>query len=401
MPVLIGSIPTVEDDDIRLVSDIASGKIDVRKSHIYVENEFKEILGKSDIFFFNRGREAIYLALQSLEVSPSDEVLVQAMTCNAVISPILCLGAKPIYVDISKETYNIDTEDLKKKISPATKTLIVQHTFGKFAKMEEIQKICKAKDIKIIEDCAHLFRSDIQKTVVGRFSDISIFSFAQDKAISSVTGGLLVVNNTRYTEKVRALYGMCGNQTIQEAKYPLSYLRLWNFAKKYYFSPLLPFQKRITVGKVAIMISRWLKITKQQASENLEQEILPTKMSDIQYALLQNQLKKLDDLNIHRYKILQIYNPNFKDLLIRYSVFVKNPESLLNSLRKNKYICGRWYSSIVFPMKNLEIVDYIQGSCPVAEKVVKHIVNLPLSIDTTELDAKVIKNIVSKFQYKV
>jgi dTDP-4-amino-4,6-dideoxygalactose transaminase len=397
MPSFIGSIPTTDDSDMKLVHDIVSKKIRIDKSKDNTINRIRCILDKEEIFFFNRGREAIYMALQALGVSQNDEVLVQAMTCNAVVTPILCIGAKPVYVDISKSTFNIDVKDLKKKISTRSKVLIVQHTFGRFAEIEMMQKICKANDIKIIEDCAHLFRSDLKDTIVGRFSDISIFSFAQDKAISSVTGGLLVVNNSECLEKVKALYGSCSGQTKQESQYPLSYLKLWNFAKRYYFTPLLPLQKRITIGKVAIMVSRWLKITKQQASEHIECEIIPSRMSNIQHALLENQLNKLDETNKHRRDILRVYDDKSNDLLIRFPVLVENPESVLNLLSQNKYLCGRWYNSVVFPIKNLSDVGYIQDSCPTAEYVVKHIINLPLDMDITESDAVNIKGIVSKF----
>lgn len=263
--------------------------------------------------------------------------------------------------------------------------------------MEKIQEICESKDIRIVEDCAHLFRSDIKDTVVGKFSDLSVFSFAQDKAISSVTGGLLVVNNTEYAEKVKAIYGACSNPTEREAQYPLSYLRLWNFAKEYYFTPLLPFQKRITIGKVAIMVSRWLGITKQQASEQLENDIAPTKMGDIQYTLLERQLNKLDELNEHRRDILKVYDEKSNDLLLRYPILVEDPGLVLSLLSQNRYLCGRWYNSIVFPIKNPEPVKYIQGSCPTAEYIVEHIINLPLDMDITESDAINIKGIVSKF----
>lgn len=397
MPSFIGSIPTIDDSDMDFVDEIENKKIEISGNKEIVENKVKDIVGSDNLFFFNRGREAIYIALQTLGISQGNEVLVQSMTCSAVVTPVLCLGAKPIYVDISKDTFNIDIEDLKKKISPKTKALIVQHTFGKFAEMEKIQKICKANDIKIIEDCAHLFRGDIKDTVVGKFSDLSIFSFAQDKAISSVTGGLLVVNNTEYAEKVKAIYGACSNPTERESKYPLSYLKLWNFAKKYYFTPLLPFQKRITIGKVAIMMSRWAGITKQQASEQIENDIVPTKMGDIQYALLEMQLNKLDELNRHRQDILRVYDEKSNDLLLRYPILVEDPGLVLSLLSQNRYLCGRWYNSIVFPIKNPEPVKYIQGSCPTAEYVVRHIINLPLDMDITESDAENIKGIVSKF----
>ena len=397
MPSFIGSIPTIDDSDIKLIRNIEGGKIQISNSKEKVVNTIRGILGRERAFFFNRGREGIYVALQALGVSQNDEVLVQAMTCSAVVNPILCLGAKPIYVDISKETFNIDIEDLKKKITASAKVVIVQHTFGRFAQMKEIEKICKANGIKIIEDCAHLFRGDIQDTVVGSFSDISIFSFAQDKAISCVMGGLLVVNNPNYTEEIKTLYEASRNQTVQETKYPLSYLKLWNFAKKYYFTPLIPFQKRVTVGKVAIMISRWLGITKQQASSDLEREIIPTKMSDMQYALLENQLRKIGALNSHRRDTLKIYDEKSSELLIRYPVLVENPKSVLKLLSRNRYLCGRWYNSIVFPIMILDNVAYPKGSCPTAEYIVKHIINLPLDMDVSESDAMNIKGIVSKF----
>lgn len=396
MPSFIGSIPTVDETDIEIAQSLLKNG-----PHLGVEGKVKQqlesILDNKNLYFFNRGREALYVALKALGVSHEDEVLVQAMTCSAVIAPILCLGAKPIYIDISKETYNISIEDLKKKISPETKVLIAQHTFGRFAEMEKIQKVCRANGVKVIEDCAHLFRNDIQETVVGKFSDISIFSFAQDKAISSVTGGLLVVNNLEYKEKVYELHENTKIQTEQEAKYPLLYLRLWDFAKRYYFTALIPFQKRITIGKAAIMVSRWLGITKQQASENLENVIMPTQMSDVQYTLLDNQIKKLNELNSHRRDILKIYDERSTELLIRYPVLVENPDLVLNQLSQNRYLCGRWYNSIVFPVKGSKTVSYMEGSCPAAEYIVKHIINLPLDMDVTEQEAINIKNIVSKF----
>ncbi len=67
------------------------------------------------------------MALQALGVSQNDEVLVQAMTCNAVVTPILCIGAKPVYVDISKSTFNIDVKDLKKKYPPDLKSYSATH----------------------------------------------------------------------------------------------------------------------------------------------------------------------------------------------------------------------------------------------------------------------------------
>jgi len=145
------------------------------------------------------------------------------------------------------------------------------------------------------------------------------------------------------------------------------------------------------------MVSRWLGITKQQASQNIEKVIMPTQMSDIQYALLDNQIKKLKELTNHRRDILKIYDEKSNDELIRYPVLVENPDLVLSQLSQNRYLCGRWYNSIVFPVKDPRKVGYTEGSCPAAEYVVNHIINLPLDMDITDADADNIKRIVSKF----
>ena len=120
-------------------------------------------------------------------------------------------------------------------------------------------------------------------------------------------------------------------------------------------------------------------------------------MGDIQYVLLERQLNKLEELNKHRRDILKIYDEKSNNLLLRYPILVEDPGLVLNLLGQNRYLCGRWYNSIVFPIKNPETVGYAQGSCPTAEYVVKHIINLPLDMDITESDAINIKRIVSKF----
>lgn len=397
MSSFIGSIPTIDKEDINLIKCIKRKSSDISIQRKSLKEKIQNITGKDNIFLFNRGREALYIALKALNISQSEEILVQAMTCSAVIAPIYWIGANPIYVDISKDDFNMDLNDLEKKISSKTKAIIVQHTFGKIADIEKICTICRKHNIAIVEDCAHLFRSDIKETKIGKFSDMAVFSFAQDKAVSSVTGGMLIVNNLSYLEKVEDIYHLIRVQTNQEQIYPLNYILLWNFAKKYYFTPLIPFQKRITIGKAAIMLSRWFGITKPQASEKLELKIDISKMSDVQCALLYKQILKLDKLNTHRQKISSIYNEKSNDLLIRYPILVKNPELALNFLSKNKYICGRWYNNIVFPIQDLNSVNYKQGSCPTAEYITKHIINLPLDMNITELDAIKIKTMTSKF----
>ena len=103
---------------------------------------------------FDSGRSAIYFALKSLGAGDGVEVLVQAYTCVVVVNAINWTGAKPIYVDIGDD-FNIEPADLIKKVTTKTKILIIQHTFGQPAKLDELLAITKQYNLKVIEDCAH------------------------------------------------------------------------------------------------------------------------------------------------------------------------------------------------------------------------------------------------------
>ena len=141
-PISISLSPNVEKDDIWLVFKLlfqpwrwTSGIFPQK-----LEDEFKKYLGVKYAVSFNSGRSAFYAILTAIRVYGGDNVLLQAFTCNAVPNPILWAGLNPVYVDCDKDTFNIDIKDLEAKIRPESKVLIVQHTFGLPAGMNEIME---------------------------------------------------------------------------------------------------------------------------------------------------------------------------------------------------------------------------------------------------------------------
>ena len=127
----------------------------------------------------------------------------QAFTCNAVPNPVLWAGLKPVYVDCDEKTFNIDKEDLKKKITPRSRVLIVQHTFGLPADMDAISEICRKNNLILIEDCAHSLGAEYKNKKVGTFGKAAFFSFSRDKVISSVYGGMAVTEDHELTKKIK------------------------------------------------------------------------------------------------------------------------------------------------------------------------------------------------------
>src|SRR3989338_6801306 len=137
-PISISLSPNVEPDDVKLALNLI-----VRpwlwkngKATGELENEFKKYLGVKHAVSFNSGRSAFFAILKALSevegLKKDNKIILQAFTCNAAINPVLWHGSEPIYVDCDKNNFNIDIEDLKKKIAenPEAKILMVQHTFG-------------------------------------------------------------------------------------------------------------------------------------------------------------------------------------------------------------------------------------------------------------------------------
>ena len=405
MGVFIGSIPNNTEEDVKLATDILKGNIRTKNARRNLERKFQDIFPKKDVFLFNRGREAMHFLFQSIPLQKDDEVILQGFTCIAVVAPILWSKAKPVFVDMKRETFNINLEKLKEVITPKTKVIVIQHTFGNLVNMEEVRKIIdeenkereKNRKILLLEDCAHLF--DSTNKDLGKYSDAFFFSFAQDKAISCTQGALLVVNRSyKLEDDLVKKYEEIDGMPEKDALYNAKYITLWDRIKRLYFTLDISFVK-FSIGKLLLVIYRLFGLIKRQASSNSTEFEGTYKLSDVQAKLLDQQLERIEEFNEHRRNISKIYTEGLKEgfkfnieeiegssILLRYPVLLQNPEQVREELRKIKVIAGRWYTTPVFPisMENLHTVGYEKGSCTEAEFCCRNIINLPTNIEVTE-----------------
>lgn len=141
------------------------------------------------------GTVALHLALLALGIGPGDEVIVPTFTYIASVNAIVYCGATPVFVDSLEETWQVDPEDIVKKITLKTKAIIVVHLYGQPCDMDSISRIAKENDIFLVEDCAEGFGSYYKETHVGSFGDISTYSFFGNKTITAGEGGMVVTNN--------------------------------------------------------------------------------------------------------------------------------------------------------------------------------------------------------------
>jgi perosamine synthetase len=149
------------------------------------------------------GTVAIHLALLALGLGDGDEIIVPTLTYIASVNAIVYTGATPVFVDSLPDTWQMDPEDVKKKITSRTKAIMAVHLYGHPCDMDALQKICKEHNLFLIEDCAEAIGSLYKGKPVGSLSDIATFSFFGNKTITTGEGGMVVTNDqTLYDRSV-------------------------------------------------------------------------------------------------------------------------------------------------------------------------------------------------------
>lgn len=174
----------------------------------YIEMFEKEFAKQTRVKYATsvcNGTVAIHVALLSLGIGPDDEVIVPTFTYIASVNAIQYTGAKPVFVDSNLETWQIDTEDVKQKITKKTKAILAVHLYGQSCDMDKLKKIAQENKIFLIEDCAEAFGTTFKGQHVGSFGDISTYSFFGNKTITTGEGGMVVSNNETLYERTKHL----------------------------------------------------------------------------------------------------------------------------------------------------------------------------------------------------
>lgn len=368
-----------------------------------LEVSFQEKFKLGQCFSYNSGRSCLLAILEAMDIKKGDEVIVQGFTCNAVINPIIKAGAKPVFVDL-KHDLNIDEKKIQSSISSKTKAVIVQHTFGWPAEIEEIRDICKDNNLFLIEDCAHSLGVKYNNQYVGSFGDVSFFSFGKDKIISSVFGGMVSVNNSSLKVKE---YDFPSNWwTFQQLLYPV--------LMQYVFLPLFRFK----IGRLFYSLMFEFNIfSLRSVTKSENQGVLPgyfgKRMPNALAILALNQLKKVDRFNEKRREIAKVYFKEFRNssvkpvfsndfgvkepVFLKFPVLVNNPDKVLKELREhNIFINDGWRETVIVPpLTDQKKMEY-EGGCVLSEIISKQILSLPTHAKLSLEDVKRIASIIKK-----
>ncbi|MDB5163473.1 MAG: hypothetical protein JWS12_90 [Candidatus Saccharibacteria bacterium] len=341
-----------------------------------------------EVYLTYKGREAIALALEQLQLPKGSSVAINGYTCYAVYEAITQAGLQPLYLDIEKNQLNFTAERLSAALkgSPKINAVMIQNTLGMPADIQKIKTLCAEYKVPLVEDLAHsIGMSYSSGQEAGTVGAAAALSFSQDKMIDAVTGGAAVLY---WASKIQPNF----------ASAPLGHrftTRLYPWA-----TWLIRQTIRLQIGRVILKLMKSTKLLPGPMSgAATPAHKLPSWHSHI---ALQS-YGQLPELIAHRQRIAAVYREWLPSTLqfshddtavyLRFPIIVDKPLELIAQLRHyGVYLSDRWYDApiAVAPRQVLKQTTYKKGECPNAEYVAARMVNLPTHIHVSEKKARAI-----------
>lgn len=351
---------SISEEDIQAVVDVLrSDYLTTGPKVAEFENIVANYVGAKYAVAVSNGTVALHIACLAAGIQPGDEVIVSPITFAASANCVLYCGGKPVFADIKPDTYNIDPEDIERKITSKTKAIIAVHYTGQPCEMDEITAIAEKHNLVVIEDGAQVISGEYKGKKIGSISDMTTFSFHPVKPVTTGEGGMVTTNNEELYQRLKLFH--THGITREES------LLTHNEGPWYYEQLELGYNYRIT---------------------------------DIQCALGISQMKRLDRFAAHRRKLAHRYDEAFagcKDIITPYQhpdclssyhlymiqVPAEHRREIFENLR-NKGIGVNVHYIPVYKLPYYQQHGYQGTCCPNAEAFYAKAITLPLYADMTE-----------------
>ena len=195
-----------EEADLAVLKILNSGRYIGGEAIATFEQEFANYIGVTQCVSCNSGTDALFLSLKALNIGKGDEVITTPFSFFATAEVITRVGAKPIFIDIDPNTFNLDLAQIEQAITSQTKAIIPVHIFGQPVNMSELMAIAEANNLSVIEDCAQATGATWEQNKVGSIGHVGCFSFFPTKNLGACgDGGAITTNNQAIAQQTRIL----------------------------------------------------------------------------------------------------------------------------------------------------------------------------------------------------
>ena len=362
--------PSYTEEEIKLVSEAI-------KSHWWgcgpqvkkFEEEFRNYIGSKYAVALNSCTAALHLAGKVLNLTPKAEVITTPITFVSTTYLALYNNLKVVFADVEEDTLNIDPSDIEKKITENTKVIVPVHYGGHCCDMDAIRKIAEENNLFVVEDAAHAMGSLYKGKKAGTLGDIGCFSFQAVKNLATGDGGMIATNSKEFADKIKKLRWLGIN--------------------------------RETFDRTERDVYSW-----EYAIDEVGYKY---QMTDILASIGRIQLKRLEEMNKKRRELTRIYNEAFENVEWietpvekkytrssnhNYVIKIKkNRNKLIDYLKSKEITAGVHY----LPLYKHPVLKTKKVNCPVAERVWKRILTLPLFPDMTMEEINYIIKTVKEF----
>lgn len=343
-----------------------------------------------NVFYFYRGRVALYALLRALGVGPGDEVIIQAFTCLAVPVPVLALGARPIYTDIDPATYGMNPQQLPSCISGHTKAIVVQHTFGIPADLDAIVLLARKHGVAIIEDCCHSLGSTYRGRELGSFGDAAFFSYEWGKPLTIGLGGSALVNSEELRVRLQAQYSEYRVPSAAE----LLLIDLQYYAHRLIYRPSLFWPVKDlyhNLSAYGLLIGNFRAVEfdgkasadyRKCLSPRLRRRLSAIAGRSAPGIRRRKTIARQYDALMQKLGLAGLKLPSHCDpVLLRYPLLTTDKAAVLAAARHLRVEAGEFFRTPVDPLAEGQwpIAGYDKNSCPVAEAISQRIVTLPVT----------------------
>ncbi len=237
---------------------LITGNVIVGNHRARLYEQVKNKTGKSSVFGYNSGREAIWAALKAGNICDGDKVIMPSYCCETVAQAILASGANPVFCDIG-EDYNPNVDHILELIDPTVKSIIFPHMFGNPGRIDiledELVKRNIRSDILLIDDAAQSFGARLHGKLVGTFGDVGIISFGPGKTMTATGGGLLITDAAALANRAKSqhIHSFPLGRKLKKTAYWFVFRRWRKYTLPFY--PFLKFLFRHTQGDADILYS--------------------------------------------------------------------------------------------------------------------------------------------------
>jgi dTDP-4-amino-4,6-dideoxygalactose transaminase len=322
------------------------------------------------------------------------------------VNPIKYVGAKPVYVDIDPVTFNLNPALLAAKITPRTRIILAQHTYGYPCDMDAVLEIAGRRNIEVIEDCCLALGSTYKGRLCGTFGRAAYWSFQWNKPFTTGVGGMACTNDADLAGKIESV---CRELCSPSSK-AAGMLSLQRLAYRLLIYP------RTTAGITTLF--RWMTRKGLVVGSSSTSEFVPVMAEDFFAGMSAGQaraglsrLKRLQANIDHRRRMRHLYDrllseagfpvpaiPAASDpVLVRYPVRVADKARAVAEAPSALVELGTWFECPLHPIETpLHLYDYKAGMCPVAEQACREVVNLPMHLRAGDKTARRSVALVSK-----